>query len=112
MDDLCHVHEEVYPARTSWFNIGLQLHVPVDELDSIKRESGDCGDHLRDMFKWWLKQGGATWGALTEALKSPTIGERKLAKKLDVRARGQAMQLQSKSIEGTSNLSKMSNIII
>ena len=102
MNDLRHVHEAVYPARTSWYNTALQLGVPVDTLDSIKRERGDDGDHLCNMLKIWLKRGGATWGALSDALRSPTVGEYQLAETLDVRARGQTIQPQSKSIEGTS----------
>ena len=113
MNDLRHVHEAVHPARTSWYNIGLQLGVPVDTLDSIRHERGDDGDHLCTILKKWLKQGGATWGALSDALKSPTVGERRLAKKLDVRAKksdvraqGEMLQLQSTPIESTSISSK------
>ena len=113
MNDLRHAHEAVYPARTGWYNIGLQLQVPVDTLDSIEREKGDDGDHLRNVLKSWLKQGGATWGALSDALKSPTVGERQLAKKLGVqakksedRAQGEMLQLESTPIESTSILSK------
>ena len=108
VNDMRHVHEAMYPARPKWYDIGLQLDVPVDTLDSIKGERGDDGDHLRDMLKRWLKRGGATWGALSDALKSPTIGEHQLAKKLYVRARGhdQVSQPQSESIEDASILSK------
>ena len=110
MDNLRHIHEAVYPARISWYNIGLQLDVPVHTLDSIDREKGDDGDHLRNMLKWWLKRSGATWGALSDALKSPTVGEYQLAKELDIRAQGSMIQPQSKSIEGASILSKIGNI--
>ena len=105
VDDLRHVIGAVYPARTKWYNIGLQLDVPVDTLDSIERERGDDGDHLRNMLKWWLKQGAATWRALADALKNPIIGEHQLSKKLDIRARGQMIKLQPDSIESTSILS-------
>ena len=108
MDDLYHVHEAVYRARIRWYNIGLQLGVPVDTLDSIGQEKGDGGDHLCNVLKWWLKRGGATWGALSDALKSPTVEEHQLAKTLDDIARVQG-QLQT-STESTSRLSKMSDI--
>lgn len=105
--DLRHVYDAVYTARTRWYSIGLHLDVPVDTLDSIKQESGDGGDHLCNVLKLWLKQGGATWGALSAALKSPTVGECQLAKMLEDRARGQTMPLQTESQESTSTLSKM-----
>ena len=108
VNDLRHVHEAVHPARTSWYDIGLQLQVPVDVLDSIEQENGNDRDRLRNMLKTWLKRGGATWGALSDALKSPTVGEHQLAKKLDIRARHERVQPQSTSIEeGVSILSKM-----
>ena len=107
VSDLFSVHEAVHLARSSWYNIGLQLGVPVDTLDSIERERGDDGDHLRNAMKWWLKRGTPTWGALSHALKSPTVGECQLAKKLEVRAaRSQTLQLQSKVVECTPTLSK------
>ena len=86
--DLRYVQEAVHPARTKWYDIGLQLDVPVGTLDCIEGEKGDGGDHLRNMLKWWLKQGAATWRALADALRSPTVGERQLAMKLDVKTQG------------------------
>ena len=74
MNDLGRVYEAVYPARPKWYDIGLQLRVPVDTLDCIEGERGDDGDHLRNVLKKWLKEGGATWGALADALKSPLLG--------------------------------------
>ena len=89
MHELRHIHEAVYPARISWYNLGLQLGVPVDTLDSIQRERGDNVDHpLLHVLKYWLERGGATWGALSDAFESPIVGESRLATELDVRAHG------------------------
>ena len=112
MDDLRHVHEAVYPARTSWYIIGLLLGVPVNTLDYIEREKGDDWDHLRNLLKSWLKRGGATWGTLSDALKSPSVGEHQLAKKLDILVQGKRIQLEPKPIESTSILSKIGGIYL
>ena len=97
MKELCHVYEAVHPARTSWYNIGLQLGLPVDTLDSIGQEKGNSGDYLRNVLKTWLKDYKATWGALPDALKSRIVAEGQLAEKLtiklDVRAQGKMLQL-------------------
>ena len=106
VNDLCHVHVAVHSARTSWYNIGLQLGVPVDTLDSIGQEKGDSGDYLRNMLKKWLKRGGATWKALSDALKSPTVGEHQLAKKLDARA----MKLDIRAQDEMAQLSESTSM--
>ena len=99
MKELCHVYEAVHPARTRWYDIGLQLGLPSDTLDSIEHEKGNSGESLRNMLKTWLKECKATWGALPDALKSRIVGEGRLAEKLtiklDVRAQGKMLQLQS-----------------
>ena len=71
----------MYPARTKWYNIGLQLKLPVDTLDAIKLSGENTGDHLRDILKYWLKRDAPTptSKALVDALKSQTVGESRLA---------------------------------
>ena len=98
MDDLPRVYEAVYSARSKWFNIGLRL-VHVGTLDSIEREKGDDGDHLRSMLKCWLKGDKRTWKALSDALRSHTVGEDHVARNLDViAAQSQTHQLPSDSL--------------
>ena len=71
----------MYPARTKWYNIGLQLKLPVDTLDDIKLSGENTGDHLRDILKFWLKRDAPTptSKALVDALKSSPVGESRLA---------------------------------
>ena len=79
--DLANVRRLVYPARTKWYDIGLELELPVDTLDAIGRSRGDDGDHLRDILKYWLKRDAPTptSKALVDALKSSPVGESRLA---------------------------------
>ena len=71
----------MHPARTRWYDIGLELELPVDTLDAIERSRGDDGDHLRDILKYWLKRAAPTptSKALVDALKSSPVGESRLA---------------------------------
>ena len=79
--DLATVRKVVHPARTKWYDIGLELELPVDTLDAIERSRGDDGDHLRDILKYWLKRDAPTptSKALVDALKSAPVGESRLA---------------------------------
>ena len=79
--DFATVRRLVYPARTKWYDIGLELELPVDTLDAIERSRGDDGDHLRDILKCWLKRDAPTptSKALVDALKSSPVGESRLA---------------------------------
>ena len=78
---LATVRKVVHPARTKWYDIGLELKLPVDTLDAIERSRGDDGDHLRDILKFWLKRDAPTptSKALVDALKSSPVGESRLA---------------------------------
>ena len=79
--DLANVRRLVYPARTKWYDIGLELQLPVDTLDAIERSRGDDGDRLRDVLKYWLRRAAPapTSKALVDALKSAPVGESRLA---------------------------------
>ena len=84
--DLGEVKEELYTARTKWYNVGLKLKVPIDDLDSIRRQYNDPGDQLCEMLKPWLKgdaKPNPKWKVLVEVLQSHLIGERMLADRLE-----------------------------
>ena len=74
LDDLGLILEEIFPVRDKWYNIGLQLQVPVKELQRI--ESEHKNDHttcLRLMLIKWLELGCASWRSLCDALHSPIV---------------------------------------
>ena len=74
LDDLGTVLTELHPVRSRWYNIGLQLLVPVTDLQRIESEyKNDHGTCLRQMLIKWLEKGTASWETLIEALKSPIV---------------------------------------
>ena len=86
VDDLGDVKEELYTARTKWYDVGLKLKVPIDTLDSIRSQYDDHGDQLCEMLKPWLKgaaKSNPQWKVLVEVLRSRLIGESKLADSLE-----------------------------
>jgi len=82
--DLITVLEKIHTASTKWCNIGLQLRVPKNTLDSLKVQFTDPRECLRELLNEWLKQidPTPTWKALIDALNSPTVGEGQLAEGL------------------------------
>ena len=84
--DLGTIQSAVHSARAKWYNIGLQLQIPVDKLDSTKVDwHGDTGDCLRETLKAWLKRVNPPpdWKDIVNALKSGPVDECKLAEELN-----------------------------
>ena len=78
--NLAYLLNLIHPHRAKWYNIGLQLNVPVGTLESIKIQTGDVVDHLRDVLREWLKQESKpTWKGLVNSLRSLSVGEPQLA---------------------------------
>ena len=74
LDDLGVVLTEIYSVRNKWYNIGLQMQVPVTELQRIESEhKNDQITCLRQMLIKWLESGHANWKSLCNALHSPIV---------------------------------------
>ena len=69
-------------ARDKWVMIGLELNIPMDQLNSMT-----ATDPIRcyfDVFNWWRRNGSPpyTWATIIDALRSPIVGEVQLAHEL------------------------------
>ena len=74
LNDLGTVLTELHPVRSKWYNIGLQLLVPVTDLQRIESEyKNDHGTCLRQMLIKWLEMGTASWETLIKALQAPIV---------------------------------------
>ena len=84
--DLASVLKATWKARVKWYNIGLELDMDPGTLDVIKRDSDSTDERFRAMLGTWLKmvEPKPTWGALAEALRSPTVGYEHLAEQMQV----------------------------
>ena len=88
VDHLGVVREELFKARAKWYDIGLALKVPVNTLDSIKLDVqfGNHSDKLRETLKIWLKTATEpSWQDVVGVLKSPVVGEPKLASDIEAK---------------------------
>ena len=80
------VREELFKTRTKWYDIGLALKVPVTTLDSIDSQFGNHSDKLRETLKVWLKTATKpSWQDIMGVLKSPVVGEPKLASDIEAK---------------------------
>ena len=82
--DLKSLHSELHPVADKWYSLGVQLQVPIETLRCIRRENLPMTECLLEMLIVWLKctTPPPTWNTLTEALKSPPVGEWLLAQQL------------------------------
>ena len=85
--DLLNVMEELADVKVNWYNIGLGLGLGCGTLDTINEQyrcsPSDC---LREAIKIWLKTDESappTWSKVVKALKTKTVNEISLAKKLE-----------------------------
>ena len=85
LGDLGTIRKELHEARTKWYDVGLELKVPVGTLDSIEAQSDDPKKCLLEALKHWLKtvDPKPTWQALFDALRSCVVEENQLANSLE-----------------------------
>ena len=82
MDDLGLLLEELLDVNRKWCNLGLQLIVDRETLETIRGQFSDPRDQLLETLKAWLTTSDNTsWKTLADALK--TMGESRLAGSLE-----------------------------
>ena len=83
MDDLDQMMEEIVDVSAQWYHLGVQLKVRTGTLDNIQAQFPDPKRQLLEMLKTWLTTSdNTTWKALTDALKSQSVGASQLAGEL------------------------------
>ena len=98
--------EELYPVCTSWYNIGLLLHIPHTTLDRFKQMYTDPLELMREMLKHWLKAAvdpHPTWEAVIRALRSPLVDEMNVAAQLESKYCAPVKHVREKSNNGSTS---------
>ena len=91
LNDLAVVLDELHDVRKMWYEIGLRLQLPVEDLETISSEHKNDQQSLRRVILLWLKSGAAMWAKLCDALSNRTVGETTLADKLRERYSGKGI---------------------
>ncbi len=82
-NQLSEVFELLYPARTSWYQLGLVLKLSSGTLESMThhRFSSDC---LRKVLVCWLESSGThDWSGLIQGLRHPMLSRNDLASRIE-----------------------------
>ena len=80
------VFSALHSVSHKWFSIGLRLDVPISRLKIIETDGHGVEERMRTMLDYWLNNATVpSWKVLVDALKSPTVGESRLAKELEER---------------------------
>ena len=73
----------LHPVCPKWYNIGVQLDVPTFQLKNIEKKTSDSMDQLRDTLDYWMSNDPSpSWRHLVDALKAPSVGEKRLAEEI------------------------------
>lgn len=79
--DLCDIQDELWDARSKWYNIGLGLLLAASDLDVIDKDKGDIDAKFRSMILKWLRGGEqCTWEVLCKALSARSVDQTILAR--------------------------------
>ena len=76
----------LHSASFRWYQIGVQLDVPTHSLKNIQQQHHDPVDCLTELLDKWMKSATdppPSWRALIDALRAPTVGEKRLAEELE-----------------------------
>lgn len=96
-NDLKTILPELQSVCDKWYNIGLQMDLPVDyleELDSkLSSHKVQVGTCLKRVLVEWLNSNQATWQILIKVLNSDLVKETKISENLQ---RRYAVSSQSK----------------
>lgn len=83
--NLRNVNHELAYVRGKWYDIGVQLDLSVAKLHEIEIDYHFMHRRFAEVINFWLKGNTlipVTWESLIDALESPPVNERGLAKKL------------------------------
>ena len=76
----------LWEARIKWYNIGLALELPPDELEEVRRiyqnRPNEC---FRELLQRWLRRGTPqpTWSAIVRALRTKIVCRGHLAYRVE-----------------------------
>ena len=72
--NLKNVFQMLYPARASWFNIGIILEVDINTLQAFEKDSDSVGETLVKVINHWLNNSiKKSWRELAEAMGSDIV---------------------------------------
>ena len=104
--DLGKVRNEVFSAAAKWYDIGLELGVTADYLDTIKKANDDPLDCLRELLRRWLSNVDPqpSREALVAALRIPAVNYPALASEIELKFCGASIKSTENQTQPVSSL--------
>ena len=70
-----------------WYDVGIQLTIPIGILDGFKMDislGGESKNYFRQTLVYWCKNHPSPykWSVLLSSLASPSIGQKKIAEEI------------------------------
>ena len=81
--DLVSVMEATISVN-NWSLFGLKLGVPQYEINNIKQQYHSVRDQQQHILSYWIGTGDASWAGLVEALCSPLVNMKGLARHIAI----------------------------
>ena len=79
--ELKDVVNALWPTRSKFYTLGLNLDIDVGTLDTFKKK--DIDDAFSDVIKTWLRRTPEpSWKVIVEALRKPSVKEETLANEI------------------------------
>ena len=85
--ELMKLVEELRVVAPKWWELGIQLEVPLATLKIIAdKNDSNAEQSLNDILREWMKRTkGVSWEAIVAALKTRSVGENHLATEIEMR---------------------------
>ena len=74
-DDVRWLVEKLYPVQPKWYELGLQLGIPLGRLDVIKKDNPETSTAFIEMLKQWLAGKEPSLEKLSGALQTKSVGQ-------------------------------------
>jgi hypothetical protein len=108
--DLSKVRNEILSAAAKWYDIGLELGLTADYLDTIKKANDDPQDCLRELLRRWLSgvDPQPSWKALIAALSTQAVNYHALASEIEQKysSKSTGISVQSSCHPSTKNVTE------
>ena len=77
LKEILKILREKYFPQDKWFDFGLELNLPYNQLQAIEKDKKECNACFRECLAEWLKTGRATYKELIDAVRG--IGDTAVA---------------------------------
>ena len=113
INDLCEIQSELHEVRDKWYHLGVQLKVPVSDLNAIRIQyRNDPDDCLSHMLTRWLSITipSPTWQTVIDALCTAPIKRLLVAEQIRKKYCDESTEVQRDFLSKDEIISQMDSL--